>query len=339
MTNAGKDARHTRRIVVMGLGGTIAASAPSAGQTRGYTLTGTLTSVLEQVPQLATIAEIESESIANVASQEVDDALLLRLGRAVQARLDDASVDGVVITHGTDTLEETAFFLSLVTRSIKPVVLTGAMRPASALSADGPLNLFHAVKVASADTARHRGVMVVMDDQIVSAQAAVKMHTSATSAFSQPPLGCLGSVSGAEVVFRAAPSRPGANADADDLTGNLPSALPHVDIVYGHQNAGVHFYRAAIAAGARGIVFAGTGNGTFSEAAKTGATLAREHGVAFVRSSRVPSGAVSPCEDDERYGAIAAHSLNPQKARILLMLGLARGMDTAFLRRCFEVHG
>jgi L-asparaginase len=322
-----------RRIVVMGLGGTIAASAPGAGQTRNYALTGTLASVLEQVPQLATIADIESESIANVSSQEIDNGLLLRLARAVQARLADASVHGVVMTHGTDTLEETAFFLSLVTRSDKPVVLTGAMRPASALSADGPLNLFHAVKVASDDSARNRGVMVVMDEQIVSARAAVKLHTSATSAFSRPPLGCIGSVSGAEVVFHAAPAPSGANVF------DLPDVLPHIDIVYGHQNAGEHFYRAAIQAGARGIVFAGTGNGTLSEAAKAGAAMAREHGVAFVRSSRVPFGAVSPCKDDGRYGTIAARSLNPQKARILLMLGLSQGMNSESLQQCFDLHG
>ncbi|MDR5761042.1 asparaginase [Caballeronia sp. LZ035] len=337
MTSVERDAARKRRIVVMGLGGTIAASAPGAGQTRGYTLTGTLASVLDQVPQLATIAEIESESIACISSQEVDNVLLLQVARAVQARLDDASVHGVVITHGTDTLEETAFFLSLITRSAKPVVLTGAMRPASALSADGPLNLLHAVKVASDEGAQDRGVMVVMDEQIISAQAAAKLHTSATSAFSHPPLGCLGSVSSAEVVFRAVPSRPEANTV--DLAGEPPRVLPQVDIVYGHQHAGEHFYRSAIAAGARGIVFAGTGNGTFSAAAKAGASMAREHGVAFVRSSRVPFGTVSPCEDDIHYGAIAAHSLNPQKARILLMLGLARGMDTASLRQCFEVYG
>jgi L-asparaginase len=335
--NSAPDSTPKRRIVVMGLGGTIAASASSAGQTHGYKLTGTLAGVLEQVPQLATLAEIESEVIANVSSQEVDNALLLQLACAVQARVADASVHGVVITHGTDTLEETAFFLSLIARRIKPVVLTGAMRPASALSADGPMNLFQAVKVATADGAQEHGVLVVMDDQIISAQNAAKLHTSATSAFSHPPMRCVGSVSGSGVIFHAPPSPCAAHAVG--LMGDTPAKLPQVDIVYGHQNAGAHFYRAAIEAGARGIVFAGTGNGTLSEAAKEGATMAREHGVAFVRSSRVPFGTVTPCDDDARYSTIAAHSLNPQKARILLMLGLARGRDTEALRQCFEVHG
>ncbi|WP_250466534.1 MULTISPECIES: asparaginase [unclassified Caballeronia] len=326
-----------RRIVVMGLGGTIAASAPSATQTHGYELTGAIADVLKQVSQLADIADVRFQQVANVSSQDIDNAMLSRLLHAVNAQLADASVDGIVISHGTDTLEETAYFLHLLVKGDKPVILTGAMRPSSALSADGPLNLFHAVRVATDHAASGKGVLVVIDERIVSAKGAVKLHTSATSAFSNPAIGLLGSVSGGTPAFHAVV--PTTAASEFDLPRDLPDSLPQVDIVYGHQSAGVHFYRAAIDAGARGIVFAGTGNGSLSHAAKAGALMAREHGVAFVRSSRVPGGGVAPCADDEDYATIAAHTLNPQKARVLLMLALARHMDTQALRRCFALHG
>jgi L-asparaginase len=326
-----------RRIVVLGVGGTIAASAESATQTHDYKLTGTLMTVLEQVPQLAGIADIRGEQVANISSQEVDNTVLLRLVQMVNARLSDPTVDGVVITHGTDTLEESAYFLHLLVKSGKPVVMTGAMRPASALSADGPLNLYNAVRVAIDDNAHGKGVLVVLDERVVSARHATKMHTSATDAFSYPQAGILGSIRGGRVTFHALPI--GKHTDKTDISVSGIDSLPHVDIVYGYQNAGTYFFAAAIEAGARGIVFAATGNGTLSEAAKAGALMARERGVAVVRSSRVADGGVSQCSDDFRYDTIAAQTLNPQKARVLLMLGLAQRMDTQALRRYFEVHG
>ena len=326
-----------RRIVVLGVGGTIAASAESATQTHGYKLTGTLMTVLEQVPQLAAIANISGEQVANISSQEVDNTVLLRLVQTVNARLCDPMVDGVVITHGTDTLEESAYLLHLLVRNDKPVVVTGAMRPASALSADGPLNLYNAVRVATDDDAHGKGVLVVLDERVVSARHATKMHTSATDAFSYPQAGILGSISGGRVTFHALPITK--HMDKTDFSSSGVDCLPHVDIVYGYQNAGIHFFSAAIEAGARGIVFAATGNGTLSEAAKAGALIAREHGVAVVRSSRVAGGGVSECSDDFRYDTIAGRTLNPQKARVLLMLGLVQRMDTQALRRYFEVYG
>lgn len=325
-----------RRVVILGVGGTIAASAASPTQTHDYKLTGTLDTVLEQVPQLSQIAEIRSEQVANVASHEVDNAVLLRLARRVNEHLADPAVDSVVITHGTDTLEETAYFLHLVVKSGKPVVVTGAMRPASALSADGPLNLYNAVRVASSDCARDRGVLVVLDERVVSARDATKTHTTATDAFRCLDSADLGALGGGKILFRASPLRKHTCGTAFDLAG--VDTLPQVDIVCGYQNAGTHFFRAAIEAGARGIVFAATGNGSLSEAAKAGALMAREHGVAFVRSSRVAAGTVTECADDACYDTIAADTLNPQKARILLMLALAHGMDTAALRRSFELY-
>jgi L-asparaginase len=337
MTSSKVTHNSRRRIVVLGVGGTIAASAESATQTHDYKLTGTLMTVLEQVPQLADIADIRGEQVANISSQEVDNTVLLRLVQMVNAWLSDPTVDGVVITHGTDTLEESAYFLHMLVKSDKPVVVTGAMRPASALSADGPLNLYNAVRVAIDDDAHGKGVLVVLDERVVSARDASKMDTSATDAFSYPQAGILGSISGGRVKFRSLPIVK--HTDKTDLSVSGVDCLPHVDIVYGYQNAGIHLFAAAIEAGARGIVFAATGNGTLSEAAKAGALMAREHGVALVRSSRVARGGVSECSDDFRYDTIAGQTLNPQKARVLLMLGLMQRMGTQALRRFFEVNG
>ncbi|CAG4899630.1 asparaginase [Paraburkholderia gardini] len=336
MISSSRTPNTLRRVVILGVGGTIAASAASATQTHDYKLTGTLDTVLKQVPQLSEIANISSEQVANVASHEIDNAVLLRLARRVNEHLADPTVNGVVVTHGTDTLEETAYFLHLVVKSGKPVVVTGAMRPSSALSADGPLNLYNAVRVAISEDASGMGVLVVLDERVVSARDVMKSHTSATDAFRASDSVELGALSGGKVRFAAFPLRKHTCSTSFDLTA--VETFPQVDIVYGYQNAGTHFFSAAIEAGARGIVFAATGNGSLSEAAKAGALLAREHGVAVVRSSRVAAGAVSECADDARYDTIAADTLNPPKARILLMLGLAHAMDTAALRRAFGIY-
>jgi L-asparaginase len=334
MTSSNKTANTSRRVVILGVGGTIAASAATATQTHDYKLTGSLDTVLKQVPQLGEIANIRSEQVANVSSHEVDNAVLMRLARRVNEHLADPAVDSVVITHGTDTLEETAYFLHLVVKSKKPVVVTGAMRPSSALSADGPLNLYNAVRVAISEDAPGMGVLVVLDERVVSARDATKTHVSATDAFRAPDSVELGALSGGRVRFAVCPRRRHTCNTSFDLAP--VETLPQVDIVYGHQSAGTHFFSAAIEAGARGIVFAATGNGSLSEAAKAGALLAREHGVAFVRASRVVTGGVSECADDACYDTIASDTLNPQKARILLMLGIAHGMDTATLRHAFQ---
>ncbi|MFT4064080.1 type II asparaginase [Paraburkholderia sp.] len=325
-----------RRIVILGVGGTIAASASSATKTHDYELTGTLDTVLAQVPQLGELARIGTEQVANVASHEVDNAVLLHLAKRVNEHLADPAVDGIVITHGTDTLEETAYFLHLVVKSDKPVVVTGAMRPSSALSADGPLNLYNAVRVAIHDGARGVGVLVVLDERVASARDVTKTHTSATDAFralDSPELGALG---GGKVLFAASPLRKHTRDTCFDL--QAIQTLPQVDIVYGYQNGGTFFFKAAIEAGSRGIIFAATGNGSLSEAAKAGALMARERGIVFVRASRVAAGAVCECADDARYDTVAAGTLNPQKARVLTMLGLAHGMDTSALRHAFESY-
>lgn len=321
-------------VVVLAMGGTIAAAADSSATTTQYSLAHGVKTMLSAVPEMQDYARVSGEQVANVASQEIDGALLLKLAQRVNAVLAEEGVSGVVITHGTDTMEETAYFLNLVVKSDKPVVVLGAMRPSTALSADGPMNLLDGIKVAAAPQSTGKGVLVVLNGRIVSARHAVKSHTSAVDAFRLQGTGELGSVLDQKVEFDAAPLRRHTVHTGFDV--NQLTELPQVEILYGHQGMGVSLFEAAIEAGARGIVFAATGNGTMSEAAKRGAAKAAARGVAFVRSTRVGGGTVSERSDDCELGTVAANSLNPQKARVLLSVALTVTNERAKLQRYFQ---
>ena len=324
------------RIVLLGTGGTIAAVAGDATQLHDYTVGATTDELLAAVPQLRALAEVRGEQLANVDSRDIDNALLLKIVRRVDALLGQPDVDGIVITHGTDTLEETAYFLNLVLKSAKPVVLAGAMRPATALSADGPLNLYNAFLVATCAAAHGKGVLVMMNDRIGAARFVTKAATTVPDAFRAFEQGNLGEIAAGRVHFFTAPLCRH-TVDSEFSLATI-AELPHVDILYDHQGAGLHHYRAAISAGARGIVIAGSGNGSLSPAARAGAEEAARHGVAVVRSSRVGQGVVTASADDAVLGTVAANSLNPHKARILLMLALGRSRDAAELQRCFDQY-
>ncbi len=321
-------------IVILGTGGTIAAAATAATNTTDYELAHGIEAVLAAVPQMHALARVSAEQVVNLPSQEIDNASLLVLALRINALLASDDVDGIVVTHGTDTMEETAYFLNLVVNSAKPVVLVGAMRPSTALSADGPLNLLNAVTVAAAPVAAGKGVLMVLNDRIGAARHMVKMHTTAIDAFSATASGTIGTVVGSAVDFHAQPLRTH-TADTDfDIT--QIAVLPRVDIAYGYQNADACMIDAAIGAGARGIVYAATGNGTLSEAAKQGAANARSHGVVFVRSTRVGAGSVTPHRVDAELDTVAANSLNPQKARILLSLVLTLTNDPRRVQSYFD---
>lgn len=321
-------------MVVLGTGGTIASSAGSATQLHDYRVTTGVADMLAALPQLGDLAELRAVDLLQIESHAIDNAVLLAIARRIAAELADPEVDGVVLTHGTDTLEETAYFLNLTLKSTKPVVLVGAMRPASALSTDGPLNLYNAVRVVASPDAHGMGVLVVFNERVLAARSVAKGHTTAVHAFDAPGQGCLGEISGGKVHFFHTPMR--VHTVATEFFLDSLVELPQVDIVYDHQGAGIHHYRAALEAGARGIVLAATGNGSLSPSARLGAGLARRAGIAFVRASRVGEGSVAHSCNDEELGLIAAGSLNPQKARILLMLALSRGEELASLRSCFE---
>lgn len=324
-------------IKVLATGGTIAGSSDSNTDTTGYK-SGTLgiDKVIASVPQLKDIANVTGEQVANVGSENVDNALLLKLAKRVNQLLNDDQVDGIVVTHGTDTLEETAYFLHLVVKSDKPVVVVGSMRPASAISADGPLNLYHAVKIASTKEAKGKGVMVTLNDRIASARFITKTNTTTTDSFKSLEQGYIGEVAGEVVSFYNEPTRKH-TADSEFDISKLKE-LPQVDILYGYQNDQKYVYDAAVKAGAKGIVVAAAGNGTMSTEAINGATDAVKKDVVIVRSSRAGNGIVTHEKMDDEHHFVSSDSLNPQKARILLMLALTKTKDPDKIQSYYEQY-
>ncbi len=325
------------KIVVLGTGGTIASSGTVGTQLSDYKVGKGVDALIAAVPELSGVAQCEFEQVSNIESYLIGDEVLLKLAGRVNHWLAQPDITGVVITHGTDTLEETAYFLNLVVQSEKPVILVGAMRPSTAISADGPLNLFHAVVVASHPQSVGKGVMVVMNDRILAARYVYKAHTTAVDAFVVPEQGALGAVSGRDVQYFNQSTRIHTARSTLHIDPQC-TVLPAVDIVYDYQGAGLHMYEAALQAGAQGIVLAGTGNGSLSGVARLGANLAASKGVAFVRAAHVGQGSVRPSVKDGEYNCVAAQSLNPQKARILLRLALLKTQDRASLQQIFNTY-
>jgi L-asparaginase len=330
------------RIRVLATGGTIAgAQTPSttlrAGRgARSYkAAVFSVDALIAAVPQLGELARLDVDQVAAIGSQDMDEATWRKLATHTQAALDSAEIAGAVITHGTDTMEETAFFLNLVIRSDKPVVLVGAMRPATAISADGPMNLYNAVAVAAHPEARGRGVLVVANDEIHFAREVAKTNTTQVGTFRATARGLAGLVNAGRLHFYAPPVRRHTAQSEFSLEG--VSALPRVDIVYAHAGMGRELIDAAVKAGARGLVLAGVGDGNLTATALAATAEAAQAGVAVVRSSRTGGGVVERNIeiDDDRHRFIVADELNPQKARVLLMLGLASGLSGPDLQRLF----
>jgi L-asparaginase len=327
------------RIAIVATGGTIASTAPDSAQLADYSVSTKVQALVEAVPGLTEVAQLEFEQVCNIESHEIDDAILVELTCSVQALCDRTDIDGVVITHGTDTLEETAYFLHLTLDTQKPVVLVGAMRPGSALSADGPLNLYHAVVVACAPESTGKGVLVVMNDRIASARHVTKGHANGVDAFVPTEFGYLGLVSGRSVQYlNQSTLTHTANSEFHRMCQTESSPLPPVDVIYDHQAAGLHLYRASIDAGVRAIVLAATGQGSLSPQAQEGAALAQQAGVLMVRSTRVWQGVVRPSAADLRFGTLAAYTLNPPKARVLLRLAVTRTSDTKLIQQWFASY-
>ncbi|HNW33749.1 MAG TPA: type II asparaginase [Candidatus Ozemobacteraceae bacterium] len=322
-------------IVLLATGGTIAGAGRSAGEA-GYKPSALpVEHLVNAVPEIASFARLTGEQIAQVDSQSMTTAIWLRLVQRINTLLADRAVDGIVVTHGTDTLEETAYFLHLTVKSRKPVVITGSMRPATSLSPDGPINLFNAVSVAASPLAHGKGVLVVMNDRIHSAREVTKTNTTVVDTFQSPGSGPLGTVFYGKVDFERLPARRHTLATPFDMSGR--ETLPRVFITYGHADNTHELVEAVIHAKADGIVNAGVGNGNASHAVLEALGHARQTGIAVVRSARTGSGRVTLGAevDDAAYGFVVADDLNPQKARILLMLGLTRTRDPQALQQMF----
>ncbi|MEP5568382.1 MAG: type II asparaginase [Halioglobus sp.] len=325
-------------IVILATGGTIAGAAATgtqAGYTSGEVGVETL---IAAVPQLGELANITGEQVANVGSQDMSDAVWLTLADRVNALLASKDVDGIVITHGTDTIEETAYFLNLVARSDKPVVMTAAMRPATALSADGPLNIFNAVAVAADPDARGRGVLVVINDDIHGARGMTKTSTTDVQTFVSAERGLMGATLYGENRYYRQPYRTHTKGSEFSVKGM--KALPRVDVIYISAGVSPDLIDAAVQNGAKGIVTAGVGNGNMTGDALKAVERARAKGVVVVRSTRVTSGTVGRNieTDDDAMGTVASGELNPAQSRVLLKLILTKTDDPAKVQAYFNQY-
>ena len=313
-----------RLVVVLGTGGTIAGSAASAADNVGYVAAQTGVGQL-----LVALGEgagrLESEQVAQVDSKDMDFALWQRLAGRVAHHLWRPEVAGIVITHGTDTLEETAYFLHRVLAPAKPVVLTGAMRPGTSLQADGPQNLADAIAVARTPAAR--GVVVAMAGSVHCAVDVRKVHAYRLDAFSSGDAGPLGRVEEGRLRrLRDWPDEPGFGADALSID---PTAWPRVAIVTAAAGAQSWMIEALRSADVKGIVVAATGNGTLHHALEAALLVAQRSGVAVLRSTRCQEGRIVP--GGRRNGDVlpSAGALTPVQARIELILRLLAGSGTA----------
>ena len=314
-------------VVILATGGTIA-GAQAPGQGAGYT-SGSfkVEDLIKAVPKLDELADITGEQVVNIGSQDMTNAVWLKLAGRLNAVLAQSDVTGVVITHGTDAMEETGYFLSLIAHSEKPVVMVGAMRPATATGADGPANLYNAVAVAVHPQARGRGVLVLLNDEIHYAREATKTNTTRLDTFRSPNRGRAGMTNAGRVYFYDALAARHGSTSIFSVDGL--SELPRVDIFYAYANVGREYIDHCVALQCKGIVLAGVGDGNATQAAVAGLKDAVKRGIAVVRSSRTNSGITDRNVElnDDELGTIASMELNPQKARVLLMLGLTKTND------------
>jgi len=327
------------RIAILATGGTIAGAQPDTSQP-GYKA-GSLSvdAILEAVPGLSDIAEFQGEQVANIGSQDMNDEVWLKLARRINEIGDEGKVDGIVITHGTDTLEETAYFLNLVVDTDIPIVLVGSMRPATAISADGPMNIYNSVVVATLPEARGRGVMALMNDDLHYAAEITKTNATHLNTMESPNRGRAGTCdTGKCTLFSPTTKRHTTNSEFS-LPSNI-AALPDVAIIYAHANLDDTLINAAAEAGARGIVVAGVGDGNMTQPALDALAKLAGEGVVVVRSTRVGSGIVKRNVevDDDKLGFVASRELNPQKARILLQVALLKTSDVGEIQRMFDEY-
>ncbi|WP_298056247.1 type II asparaginase, partial [uncultured Campylobacter sp.] len=291
-----------KRVTILAVGGTVAGSGPGSLDASYTSGTVTVDKLIAAVPDINKIATIKGEQISNIGSQEMNNEVWFKLANRVNELLTSGKADGVVITHGTDTMEETAYFLNLVVKSDKPIVMVGAMRNSGSLSADGPLNIFNAVNVAMNKEAAGKGVMVVMNDEIHAAREVTKTNTTAVDTFKSPNSGKIGTVFYGNVKFYMNPTRKHTVNSAFDIT--KIKELPRVDIIYSHSNDNPDFVNLAVKNGAKGIINAGMGNGNPFPSALEALGEAVKAGVVVVRGSRVSSGetTMNGEVDDGKYG-------------------------------------
>lgn len=326
-------------IYVVATGGTIAGVADDS--TSSIYKSGILTAdeLIAQVPGIAKLADIKSIQLFNKNSSNLLISDWLILNTEINTLLDNPDVDGVVITHGTDTLEETAYFLNLTIKSNKPVVMVGSMRPATALSNDGPLNLYNAVAVAANKQSWDRGVLVAMNEQIFDARDVTKTNTTSVQTFNSPNTGKIGAVLMGTVRYYLNIERKHTTHTPFNIIN--VNQLPKVIILYQHVDVDQQMlFNILQDKTIQGIVIAGAGGGSIPDYEATFIKQATLQGIVIARSSRVASGYHIPNHDnlDTIYGTIHADNLNPQKARILLMLALTLTDNPSKIEEYFTLY-
>ncbi len=321
-------------IYIAACGGTIAGKAAAADDLTGYESgTVTLEEILDSVPSVRKYADVKGGEFCRIDSSDMTEALWIKLAQQIQDLADRDDIDGIVVTHGTDTMEETAYFLHLTVRTKKPIVFTGAMRPATAVSADGPLNLLEAVQTAADGAAGKYGVLIVMNGRIYSARFAEKTDTVHADAFTGRQTGYAGLVQdGKPVFYQVSLSR---HTYRSDFSCRLVTALPPAAVIYCH--VGMEACVAAVvASGVAAVVVAGLGHGRMPDTVWQMLKAAMKEGLIVVRASRTLGGAVSPAA--EYAGTICAGSLTPQKAKIAVQLAMLQTRRAEDIQRLITAY-
>ncbi|SPC13968.1 asparaginase [Cupriavidus taiwanensis] len=322
-------------IVIIGTGGTIAGAGAAATNTAAYqSAVVPVDKIIASVPELSKVANVKGEQIFQIGSESFNNERLLKLAKRVSELLKQPDVDGIVITHGTDTIEETAYFLNLTLKSDKPVVVVGSMRPGTALGADGALNLYDAVLVASNPASKGKGTLAVLNDEIHTGRDVSKTNTFKTETF-RSPFGPLGYVVEGRTLFYRLPARPHTVQTQWDI--DKIDKLPEVAVLYAYGNANPAAVDAAVKSGAKAIIYAATGNGSVGDYMVEPLKAARAKGVQIVRASRTGSGVVvrNAEQPDDKYDWIVTDDQLPQKARILMALALTQTNDAKALQQVF----
>jgi L-asparaginase len=326
------------RVIILATGGTIAGAGKSSDRA-GYTAGKIpIDDLIGSIPTVKKVADITGEQIASVGSQDMTTDIWKKLAVRANEIFAKNEADAIVVTHGTDTQEETGYFLDLLVNSKKPVVLTGSMRPATAISADGPKNLYDAITVAVSPKSVGRGVLISFNEGIFDAREVMKLSTTKVNAFGSPNSGPIGQVYDGKVEYYSTSVRQVTESSPFSIKSD--TKLPRVDIVYMYADAPSDQIDMLINKKVDGIVIAGVGNGNFNKAYMDAVKRAIQAGVIVCRASRTPSGRVVLEDEinDEELGTIVSDDLTPQKARILLMLGLTKSRDKKTLQKYFFTY-
>lgn len=321
------------RVIILATGGTIAGAGESSTKAAYKAGQIGVENLVNAVPQMKEFAKIKGEQIAQIGSQDMNIDTWLKLSNRINEIFDNDEADGIVITHGTDTQEETAYFLSLTVKSNKPVVLVGSMRPATAMSQDGNRNLLDAVMVAASPESKDIGVVTAMNEAVFAARDVTKTITTNVATFQSRNFGPIGLIYDGKVSYYYKSLRsPQQKFDVKGL-----NKLPEVEIVYGYADANPRAVNVAIKDGVAGIVYAGMGNGNINAPVFKALEEASKKGIIVCRSSRVGGGRVTLFNeiDDKALGFVVADDLNAQKARILLMLSLTQTKDYQVIQDLF----